>query len=82
MYNIQRLKINIADPIDSLIYVSNDNDEFVEDYIDFVYHNFEIVQTNNNPVDYKNRLLQSMTFYLPSCLIEDEEIEKWKAWNS
>ena len=42
MYHIERIRLNLAEPIDSIIYVSNDNDEFVEDYIDYVYKNYDI----------------------------------------
>ena len=58
MYHIQRIKLNLAEPIDSIIYVSNDNDEFVEDYIEYVYKNYDSIAVTGDPSAYKNALLK------------------------
>lgn len=82
MYHIQRIKLNLAEPIDSIIYVSNDNDEFVEDYIEYVFKNYDIIAVTGDPIAYKIALLKSMIFYLPSTLDSEDKIAEWKLWNS
>lgn len=82
-YTERLTKASLLSDVNPSIYVSVDNDEVLELFID---HIVRIHQMNENVKEqdsaYLNKLYSQLVFTLTSTIEEDKEVENWKKWTT
>lgn len=81
-YSLKMAPGSILQDSDNLLYVSQDNEEHLQYFIEYIYSNHILEEVNHNAKSGgKNEITdiaKKLTFYLPSTLENKKDIDNWK----